>query len=125
MAIQSDGSIIVAGIDRQALGVTHPFLMRFFGSTPSPYMAFSSHTISNDSNRPSELTREAPIAEVMYDLGHDQVVEEFATTRVVSQSVANVFDRAPLVDLPASETEDVLTEELLEVITSAQLALHV
>jgi hypothetical protein len=89
-------------------------------------MSFSSNTTSNDSSRPSELKREALIAEVMSDLGHDQVVEDLANTRVASQSVAVVIDQTPRVDLPASEaqTEDELAEDLLEVVTIARLTIH-
>ena len=40
VALAADGSIIVAGhVDRQVTGFEKPFLMRFYGSTPSPLLA--------------------------------------------------------------------------------------
>ena len=117
VALQSDGNIIVAG--RDFWGTTgdtsHPLLMRFYGSTPSPLMAFSSNVISNDSDRPSELTRVALMAEFMYDLGLDRFSEDLARSRVASQSSANVIDRAPSVDLLFSSRGDQIDDSGLTV----------
>ena len=101
VALQSDGNIIVAGVDYWGTtgDTAHPLLMRFYGSTPSPLMAFSSNAISNDSNRPSELARVDLIVEVMNEVGYDHIAKDLANTRVARQSVANVLGRAPSVDL--------------------------
>lgn len=118
VALQSNGNIIVAGQDYWGTtgDTSHPLLMRFYGTTPSPLMAFNSNTISNERSRPSELKREALIAEVMYDLGHDQVIEDLANTRVTIQPVVHFLNRAPLVDLLSSDRYDQVDEYGLSLI---------
>ena len=123
VALQSDGSIIVAGLDYWGSSgdTAHPLLMRFYGSTPSPIMAFSGNAISNDSNRPSELKRVDLMAEVMYEVGYDRFAEDLANNRVASQSGLNVFDRGPSVDLLFGSRIDHVEDEGLIVPLGGQL----
>lgn len=98
-----------------------PLLMRFYGTTSSPLMTFSSVAVSNDSSKPSEVKRVDVMAEVMYDLGYDQVAAGLADTRVASASASMLLDRGPSVDLVFSSQSDQIDEDGLAVQLSEQL----
>jgi uncharacterized delta-60 repeat protein len=60
VAIQSDGSIIVAGADNEAANVAHPFLMRFFGST-SPLLAAGADAAATSNAQSLTMTHSPPL----------------------------------------------------------------